>query len=146
MLQWEPKRELKKVVLKKIDTFAEIEVLTAVVKKSPIFWDITPYSPLKGIRDFGEHVSSRLFSACFVLVSCLTYSATLKMEAACTSETSVDILLNTRHYILEDRPVQCNLIPPSCNRPIVFLLAKLQFSDRLSAVSHRISLSKYGRI
>jgi hypothetical protein len=31
------------------------------------------------------------FAACFTLVSCLAYSPTLKMEATCSSETSVDI-------------------------------------------------------
>jgi hypothetical protein len=30
------------------------EVLTAVVKKTPIFWDITPCSPLRVNRRFGE--------------------------------------------------------------------------------------------
>jgi hypothetical protein len=29
------------------------EVLTAVVMKSPIFWDITPFSPLKVNQRFG---------------------------------------------------------------------------------------------
>jgi hypothetical protein len=31
----------------------EFEALTAVVMKSPIFWDITPCSPLKVNRRFG---------------------------------------------------------------------------------------------
>jgi hypothetical protein len=35
-----------------------IEVLTAVVTKSPIFWDITPCSTLKVNRSFVEHVTS----------------------------------------------------------------------------------------
>jgi hypothetical protein len=34
------------------------EVLTAVVMKSPIFWDITPCSPLKVNRSSKEHVAS----------------------------------------------------------------------------------------
>jgi hypothetical protein len=33
------------------------EVLTAVVMKSNIFWDLTPYSPLKVNRSFGEHIA-----------------------------------------------------------------------------------------
>jgi hypothetical protein len=49
------------------------EVLTAVVMKSSIFWDIMP---------------CRLPPA-FTLVSCSAYS-TLNMEAICSSETSVD--------------------------------------------------------
>jgi hypothetical protein len=31
-----------------------------------------------------------LLATCFMLVSCLAYSLTLKMEATCSSETSVD--------------------------------------------------------
>jgi hypothetical protein len=35
----------------------ELYVLTAVVTKTSIFWDITPYSPLK-INILEEHVTS----------------------------------------------------------------------------------------
>jgi hypothetical protein len=37
------------------------------------------------------------------LVSCLAYTSTLKMEAICSSETSVDFQRATRRYIPEDR-------------------------------------------
>jgi hypothetical protein len=37
------------------------------------------------------------------LVSCLAYSSTLKMEATCSSETSVDFQRTTRRYIPEVR-------------------------------------------
>jgi hypothetical protein len=37
------------------------------------------------------------------LVSCLAYSSTLKMEATCSFETSLDIQQSTLHYILENR-------------------------------------------
>jgi hypothetical protein len=30
------------------------EVLTAIIMKSSVFWDITPYSPLKVNQIFGE--------------------------------------------------------------------------------------------
>jgi hypothetical protein len=43
-----------------------------------------------------------LFVTCFMLVSCLAYSSALKMEATCSSETSVDFHRNTRRYISED--------------------------------------------
>jgi hypothetical protein len=36
-------------------------------------------------------------------VSCLTYSSTLKMEATCSSETSVDFQRTTRPYIPDNR-------------------------------------------
>jgi hypothetical protein len=39
----------------------------------------------------------------FMLVSCLVYSSKLKMEATCSSETSVDFQRVTRCYIPEDR-------------------------------------------
>jgi hypothetical protein len=60
-----------------------IEVLTAVVMKSTIFWDITPCSPLKVNRRFGGkyrlNLQSRRISrprhqaTSFTLVSCLDY-------------------------------------------------------------------------
>jgi hypothetical protein len=61
--------------------------------KSSILWDITPCRPLKvNVRQ----------ATCFTLVSCLAYSSTVKMEAKCSSETSVDIQRTTRCYIPED--------------------------------------------
>jgi hypothetical protein len=38
----------------------------------------------------------------FTLVSCSAYSSTLKMEAICSSETSVDFQRTTQRYIPED--------------------------------------------
>jgi hypothetical protein len=38
----------------------------------------------------------------FTLVSFSAYSSTLKMEAICSSETSVDFQRNTQRYIPED--------------------------------------------
>jgi hypothetical protein len=61
--------------------------------KSTIFWDITPYSPLKVNWCFG---------AAFMLVFCSTYSSALKMEAICFSETSVDFWRTTWCYIPGD--------------------------------------------
>jgi hypothetical protein len=57
------------------------EVLTAVVMKSTVFWDITP---------------------AFMLVSCPSYSSTLKMEAICSSKKLVDFQQTTWRYIAED--------------------------------------------
>jgi hypothetical protein len=89
-----------------------IEVLTAVVLKSSIFWDIT----LKVNRRFGvkyflniqakdkpsvkqvEAGSKEIF-----LVSSLAYSSTQKTEATCFSETFLDFQLTTPLYVLEDR-------------------------------------------
>jgi hypothetical protein len=58
------------------------EGLTAVVRKNPIFRDKTP-PPL------------------FALVSSSAYSSVLKVEATCSSETSVDCQQTTRRYIPE---------------------------------------------
>lgn len=42
-------------------------------------------------------------AACFMQVSSLAYSSTAKMEAKCSSETSVHFHRTTSHYISEDR-------------------------------------------
>jgi hypothetical protein len=47
--------------------------------KTYVFWDITPCTPVKVNR----------LAASLILVSCLAWSSTLKMEAACSSETSL---------------------------------------------------------
>jgi hypothetical protein len=47
-------------------------------------------------------------ATCFILVSCLAYSLTLKMRATCSSEMLVDLHLATWHYIPEDRTLQNN--------------------------------------
>jgi hypothetical protein len=80
------------------------EVLTAVVMKNPIFWNVTPCSPLKAIRRFGGICSS--IATCFMLVSGLPYSSTLKMEATYSSETTVDFEQTTRRYIPDDVTLQ----------------------------------------
>jgi hypothetical protein len=71
------------------------EVLAAVVMKTSILWDIMLCSLLKVNRPFGGicrlHLQGRrISSACFLLISFLAYSSVLKMEAARSSETSVD--------------------------------------------------------
>jgi hypothetical protein len=86
--------------------------------KSTIFWDITPCSPLKVNRRFGGtyclHLQGRrisrarrlCLSPAYTLVSCAAYSTTLKMDAICSSETSVDFQRTTRCYIPEDSTLQ----------------------------------------
>jgi hypothetical protein len=44
-----------------------------------------------------------MLAACFILVSCLAYSSTLKMETTCSSETSVDFHRTTLRYIPKHR-------------------------------------------
>jgi hypothetical protein len=95
-----------------------------MVMKSTILWDITPCSPLKVSRHFGGtyrlHLQSRRISRgrnqhqvapTFTLVSCSAYSSTLKMEAICSSETSVYFQRTTRRYIPDDSTL------PYCSSP-----------------------------
>jgi hypothetical protein len=91
-------------------SFVGFEVLTAVVMKSTIFWDMTSCRPLKVNWRFGgtyrlhlESGISRVGSPpAFPLVFCSAYSP-LKMEAICSSATSVDFQRARRRYIPEDR-------------------------------------------
>jgi hypothetical protein len=50
-----------------------------------------------------RRVLSSLLATCFMLVYCLAYSSTLKMEVTCPFETSVDFKRTARSYISEDR-------------------------------------------
>jgi hypothetical protein len=94
--------------------------------KNIIFWNMTPCSPLSFNLRFGGtyrlHLQRRrnMFSkpankqvassfclppAC-ALVSCSAYSSTLKMEAICSSDTSVDFQRTTCSYIPEDNTLR----------------------------------------
>jgi hypothetical protein len=90
-----------------------------------IFWDITPCKPLKVNRRFGG--AELRLSPDFTLVSCSAYSSILKMEAICSSETSIAFQRTTRRHIPEDDSLhdhRCEnlksdmfyfpLLPPSC--------------------------------
>jgi hypothetical protein len=82
--------------------------------KSAIFWNITPCSPLSVNRRFGgtyrlhlQGLKNKLsnHSACHLLSRWFLAEvifSTLKMEAICSSETSVDTQLTTRRYFPED--------------------------------------------
>jgi hypothetical protein len=66
------------------------EVLTAVVMKSPVFWDVTLCSLLKANRRFGG-------------------ICRLKMETTCSYETSVGFQRTTLLYIPACRALVCSL-------------------------------------
>jgi hypothetical protein len=81
-------------------------VLTAVVIKISIFWGITPYSPLKIDRRFGQtrllHLQGLLATSFHVgFLFGLFFDP--EIEATCSSEKSVDSQRTTRRYIPEDR-------------------------------------------
>jgi hypothetical protein len=85
-----PKRNIYKILENKmLINIAGFEVLTAVIIKSSIFWDITPYSPLKVNRCFG--------GICHLYFQGQRIS---KHEAG-----SNFFQLTTRSYISEDRNV-----------------------------------------
>jgi hypothetical protein len=57
------------------------------------------------------------------------------MEAARTSETSVDIQLRTRQYILEDselHEVLCHALPPSSGRRVIALIMNAVRTSEMS--------------
>jgi hypothetical protein len=47
-----------------------------------------------------------LFATCFTLTSFLAYSSILKMEATCSSETSIEFRRTTRRNIPQDRTLR----------------------------------------
>jgi hypothetical protein len=82
------------------------EVLTAVVIKSPIFWDITPFTPLKVNRSFGvicciyyqgrriNQVRDRHEAGS--KQHCLAHSSILKIHLLCTYIS----VLNATYYLV----------------------------------------------
>jgi hypothetical protein len=92
--------------------------------KSTVFWDIMPCSPLKVKRRFGgtnclhlqgqrirraRNQSELSLPPAFTLVSCSAYSSTLKIEAICSSQTSVYFQQMTRRYIPEYSTLQLSM-------------------------------------
>jgi hypothetical protein len=85
------------------------EVLTTVIMKNTIFWHIM--------------LCRLCLQPAFMLVSCLAYPATLKMEAICSSETSVDFkwtVLYPRDSTLHDSLFFQNIHSSIINKTIVY--------------------------
>jgi hypothetical protein len=81
-----------------------------VNERGIIFWDITPSPPEVNQRFGGTcnfHIQGSSMKqekvTSFMLVVCLAYILTMKLEATCSSETSDDFQRNTRRYIPENR-------------------------------------------
>jgi hypothetical protein len=69
--------------------------------RSEDYEDIMPCSQLKINRRFERTCRLVLLATCFMLISCLAYFSTLKMEITSSSETSVDFQRTTWHCIPE---------------------------------------------
>jgi hypothetical protein len=70
----------------------------------PTFWRVTCRLHLqsRSISQARNQRESR-WQAELCLISCLAYASNLKIEATCSSETSVDFERTTRRYIPEDK-------------------------------------------
>jgi hypothetical protein len=59
-------------------------------------------SPSSGSKNKSRKKPELCFASAFTPISCFPYCSTLKMEAICSSKTSVDFQQATRRYIPED--------------------------------------------
>jgi hypothetical protein len=88
---------------------------TFKMKKKYITWEsYLRLSVIKYSKMFSRIYMTNLqikIDACFMLVSCLAYSSTLKMEAICSSKTYVVLQMSTWRYIPEGRKLfYCNQV------------------------------------
>jgi hypothetical protein len=99
--------------------YSRFDVLTTVVMKSSIFWDIMSCSPLKVNRRFGgtcrlhfqglriiQARNQAMFSTCFHVCFLLDFFFEPEMEATDSSEKSADFKRTTQSYISENRTLQ----------------------------------------
>jgi hypothetical protein len=72
------------------------------------------YAATRGVKEQTKQRTNVKRVAKFMLVSCLAYSSTLKMEAKCSSEESADFQQTTRHYIPEERTLPGSVLFAGC--------------------------------
>jgi hypothetical protein len=77
----------------------------------------------------------------FTVVSCSVYSSTLKMEATCSSETSVDFQRDIRRYISKD-----NIHPLSNKHQNVILYTTYVHTNKQYSISNNIISFLFFRI
>jgi hypothetical protein len=77
------------------------------IKKLNVYTSTKKYEKVKGIKtEVGFEIlamATKKTTACFLLVSSLTYCSTLKMEAVGSSVKSVDFYQTIQHYITKDK-------------------------------------------
>jgi hypothetical protein len=78
----------------------------------------------------------------FALVFCLTYSSNLKLEATCSSESSVDFQRTARHYIPEDRPLHNHCCESLKSYIFQINLLKLRITPK-ETKKYDVSFSRY---
>jgi hypothetical protein len=83
------------------------QLLTAVIIRSSVFWDVARSWPMKANRRCGG--TSR--SACCLLHAAFWLTLLFKpeMEATCSAETSVDFYRTTQYHIPEDRTLYVHM-------------------------------------
>jgi hypothetical protein len=102
---------------------------------------MNPCGPFEVSRGFGGICQNRCQAepSAFTLVSCSAYSSTLKIEAAYSSETSVDFQRTARRYILEDRSLNKNIYFHRTQSVLIFIGAEA-FKNLASFMKPQISL------
>jgi hypothetical protein len=111
--------------------------------KSFILWNVTSCSLsqllFRGTCRFHPHCRSKkqsfsTFASCFLQIFFLTYYSTLKIEAVCSSETSVNFYRNTMRYFF--RSHRCEGLTPNTRTFCSFLLCNVgSISPKHSAPS-----------
>lgn len=79
-----------------ISDFMRFEIPTALTTKTTIFWDVTLYGLEKFIDITGEHIVSIIR---VLLLTCLAYSSTQKMQVINSSNTLVNFYHTTWHHM-----------------------------------------------
>lgn len=95
--------------------------------KSSIIWDVT--------------WDRALFFACFMLVSCSSYSSTLKMEVTCFSKLLIDFQWTACHCMPEDRTFNIwDYMHVFHNKILVIRLFLLLCTKQFCLLFHRLEL------
>jgi hypothetical protein len=116
----------------------ESEALSAVIMKSPVFWDMTPCSRMVSTR-YHHETGTKILAAVFVFVSSSAYFGNLRMEAVSCTEASVGFYETAWSCIPEDATLRNANVFHSL--PIIVITSAMivQHSEHTmrSCLSHR---------